>query len=219
VSHELRTPITTILGNAEVLDKRRDHLSADERDGALRDIAEEADRLFRIIENMLVLAPLDQGRELEMEPILVRRVVESVVVEHRRRFPYRRVNLEAVGALTPVGAERGYVEQIVRNLLSNAEKYSPPEEAIDVQIVRDGDEMRVSVMDRGPGIAPEEAEAVFTAFYRSKGTALRAPGVGIGLTVCKRLVEAQGGRIWAAHRTAGGATIGFSLPVWHEEAT
>jgi K+-sensing histidine kinase KdpD len=105
------------------------------------------------------------------------------------------------------------VEQVIRNLLSNAEKYSSLTTPIEVRIERVANSMAISVLDRGRGFAPEEAELIFTPFYRSPRTADVAGGVGIGLAVCKRLIEVQGGRIWAHPRQDGGAEIGFSLPL------
>jgi signal transduction histidine kinase len=96
--------------------------------------------------------------------------------------------------------------------MKNADKYSPPETDIEiVSYMQDGDAV-ISVMDRGPGIPLEEVDLIFERFYRSHGTANQAGGAGIGLTVCKRLVEAQSGRIWAEPREGGGLIVSFSLP-------
>lgn len=212
VSHELKTPITTILGNAEVLQRRADELDDESRTGAYADIHDEADRLHRIIDNLLVLARLEQGGQLEREPLLVRRLVERIVHEHQRRHPYRPINVRAEVGPTPIVAEPSYIEQVLRNLLSNAEKYSAPTMAIDVVIARTGDELELAVLDRGSGFPEDEADRLFTPFYRSPTAAMRADGVGIGLAVCKRLIEALGGRVWARRRDGGGADIGFALP-------
>lgn len=213
VSHELKTPITTIFGNAEVLRRRFDRLDDESRRSALHDISNEAERLHRIIDNLLVLARLERGQKINAEPLIVRRLIEPIVAEHERRFPSRTIHLKAPHDAVPISGEPVYVEQVVRNLLSNAEKYSPPDGPIDVLIRRTDNSIEVSVLDRGRGFAPDEAELIFTPFYRSSRTADFAGGVGVGLAVCKRLIEAQGGTIWARLRTEGGAEIGFSLPV------
>jgi Osmosensitive K+ channel histidine kinase len=102
--------------------------------------------------------------------------------------------------------------------MSNADKYSPPETVIEViSYMQDGDAV-TSVMDRGPGIPLEEVDLIFERFYRSQGTAKQAGGAGIGLTVCKRLVEAQNGRIWADPREGGGLIVSFSLPRYEDRA-
>jgi PAS domain S-box-containing protein len=213
VSHELRTPITTILGNAEVLQRRYDAIDEDMRTTALADIRGEAERLHRIIDNLLVLARLERGQQVEREPLLVRRFVERIVAEQRRRAPGREIKIDVRIDATPVVAAPDYVEQVLRNLLSNAEKYSPAGAPIDIEIDQAGNELRVAVHDRGIGVPEGEIDRIFTPFYRSPRAADRAHGVGIGLAVCKRLIEAQGGRVWAERRDGGGSTFAFSLPI------
>jgi PAS domain S-box-containing protein len=213
VSHELKTPITTIFGNAEVLRRRFEKLDEESRTAALSDISNEAERLHRIIDNLLVLARLERGQAIHAEPLLLRRLVEPIVAEHRRRFPHRVIHVAAPRGTVPISGEPVYVEQVIRNLLSNAEKYSSPHTPIEVRIERVANSMAISVLDRGRGFSQEEAELIFTPFYRSPRTADVAGGVGVGLAVCKRLIEAQGGSIWARPREDGGAEIGFSLPL------
>jgi PAS domain S-box-containing protein len=212
VSHELKTPITTILGNAYVLEKRGDRVDEQSRAQALRDIHHDADRLHRIIDNLLVLARVEQGQRIEAEPMIVGRLVERLVAEHQRQHPERKITVVNVGNRLPVTASPFHVEHVFRNLLSNAEKYSADGAPIEVRIVRTDREVRVSVLDRGAGIPDDEREAVFTPFYRSPRTAGQAAGIGIGLAVCKRLIESEGGRIWTAAREGGGSEFGFAFP-------
>ena len=143
VSHELKTPLTTIRGNAEVLRRVNDRLDAETRRQALDDIYGEAIRLQRIIENMLVLARLERGQQSETEPLLLRHIVERVVEAHRERAPRRRFEEHADDAMTMVLASPDYIEQVVDNLLSNAEKYSPEDAPIEVAVRRAGDEVTV----------------------------------------------------------------------------
>jgi two-component system, OmpR family, sensor histidine kinase KdpD len=116
-----------------------------------------------------------------------------------------------------VAAEPNYLEQILQNLISNAIKYSPPGSPIDIQARREEGCVAISVLDRGSGIAPEEMERIFEPFFRSSSTAGQAAGIGLGLSVCKRLVDAQGGELWARPREGGGTEIGFSLPMYEDE--
>jgi len=118
--------------------------------------------------------------------------------------------------MEPIAAEPHYLEQILRNLLSNADKYSPKDSPIEIAITRRDDEADIVVLDRGPGISPEESEIIFERFYRSDRTANKAAGIGLGLTVCKRLIEAQAGRIWARPREGGGLEVGVTLPIYKE---
>ena len=211
VSHELRTPITVIYGNSQVLARRHGALDDESVVAALDDINSEADRLNRIIENLLILARVERG-QAEPGTVRVDEVLQSLVAAHQRQNPQRSVTLQISEA--PVVAETSEfcVEQVVRNLLSNAEKYSPPGAPIDVRMTRSGNDVAVQIADHGVGIDAEEAEHIFDPFYRSERTS-EVSGVGIGLTVCKRLVEAHGGRIWAVPREGGGAILAFTLPV------
>ncbi len=213
VSHELKTPITTILGNAHVLHARFEQLDDETRRESLADIRYEAERLQRIIDNLLVLARLDAGAEIETEPLIIARLAERLAKDHRARFPHRAINLVETADPAPVMASPVYIEQVLRNLLSNAEKYSPVDRAIDITIgVADG-RLHVSVGDGGAGVAPDELEAIFSPFYRSPHVSLRAPGVGIGLAVCRRLIDAQAGTLSAANRPDGGLKVTFALPL------
>ena len=133
--------------------------------------------------------------------------------EHEHQHPHRVLRVHIVDETSAVNGVVGYLEQITENLLSNAEKYSPREQPIDVAVERNGDRVEVRVLDRGPGIPEDEAARLFTAFYRSPRTAQSAKGVGIGLAVCKRLIEAQRGAIWVRPREGGGSEFGFSLPI------
>jgi two-component system CheB/CheR fusion protein len=211
ISHELRTPITTILGNAEVLARRGDALDPQMRSAALQDVAHEAERLSRIVDNLLTLARIERHQHVETEPIILRRIAERVVLSHRRQFPYREIELDLDDGVPALG-DATSVEQVLRNFLSNAEKYSPVDTPITVGIAHDGGDVLGWIGDRGDGIPEEEADSIFTPFYRSPRTAEHAAGAGIGLAVCKKLIEAQGGRIWARARDGGGSEFGFALP-------
>jgi K+-sensing histidine kinase KdpD len=217
VSHELRTPITTIYGGARLMRSRGDNLDPESKRGVLDDIEHESERLHRIVEDLLVLARVELGQEVITEPVLVQRVAERTVSALSKRKAGRQIDLSMSTDLPPVRASSVYLEQILRNLVNNADKYSPADQPIDVQARQEEGEIVVSVLDRGPGIPPEELELIFERFYRSSGTAKQAGGAGIGLTVCKRLIEAQGGRIWAGARDGGGLKISFSLPVYVEQ--
>jgi PAS domain S-box-containing protein len=219
VSHELKTPITTILGNAEVLMRRSSMLDEAERAGAISDIHDEASRLHAIIDNLLVLARLESGKTIEREPVLLQRLAARTAHWHVHRNPHRSVNVRYEGSLPPAYASVTYVEQVLANLLSNAEKYSPPDAPIGIEISVDEPSSRVlvSVCDQGVGIPAEEVDRVFTAFYRSPRTSGSAQGFGIGLAVCRRLIEAQDGRMWAEPRDEGGTRFTFALPIAGED--
>ena len=114
--------------------------------------------------------------------------------------------------MLPVMAAPGYVEQILRNLMSNAQKYGGGS-TIEVTVTREGDSVVTRVLDRGTGVSQEDAERIFTPFFRAASTALQAQGIGIGLAVCKRLIEAQSGEMSYRPRDGGGSEFAFSLPL------
>ncbi len=210
LSHELRTPITSIFAGAVLLQRGVEPETA--RDVAAG-VMDDAERLRAIVEDLLVLSRVEHGADFTRDDaVLVHRVVARVVSEERRRWPGRRFELSVPPDVPPVLGDEGYIEHIVRNLLSNAGKYGPPDGRIEVVVEPDGEWVRVRVLDEGPGIQPGDEERVFGLFYRSDQTARQAPGAGIGLYAVRALVDGMGGRVWARSRSSGGAEVGFALP-------
>jgi PAS domain S-box-containing protein len=212
ISHELRTPITTILGLTQILAKpgRKDDPAA--RASLLSDVRAESERLHRLVEDLLVLSRVEHGRlVVETEPIEPRRLIERIVTWEAAEHPGIVIGLEVDPYLPIVAGEATYVEQVVRNLLDNAAKYSPPGTAVTVSARAEPDGVAFRVSDAGPGIAEETAARLFELFYRDPSSARIASGSGIGLFVCASLVHAMGGRIWALRRPEGGAEFGFTL--------
>jgi PAS domain S-box-containing protein len=210
VSHELKTPITMILGNADILMRRGDALDPQLRDEARADVYREAQRLSRVLDGLLALAHAERGQAPEPEPIVLERVVRHAIDEFRLERPQREVRFDAGEELIALGV-RTYVEQVVQNLLSNADKYSPAHEPIDVVLERARDEAHMRVCDRGPGIDGTDIERIFAPFYRSPDATFTADGMGVGLAVSRRLVEAQGGRLWFAPRARRGSEFCHAL--------
>jgi signal transduction histidine kinase len=212
VSHELRTPLTTIFGNAHMLLRRLEDMDVESRTQAITDIREEAARLNGLVENMLLLARAGVQAPVPTEPILVKRSLDETAGVHRVQYPLRALAVSVKPASLMVDGQPQYMQQVVQNLLNNAEKYSPGDSRIDLRARRVKDGVVISIQDRGSGIAPQEAEIIFQAFYRSDNTSTKATGAGIGLAVCKLLVQAQSGRIWARPRRGGGSVFSFTLP-------
>jgi signal transduction histidine kinase len=211
LSHELRTPITAIYGGAQLL--RNERVTDDVRATVIDDIAAEAEQLHRLIEDLLAIARIERGvTDVATEPVLLQRLARQAAAAEERRWPGRTVTVEAAPDLPAVRADDGYSMQVLRNLISNAVKYSPRSEPVTVSIRADRDEVMVSVHDRGAGFPPETGPDAFRLFYRSPTVAAHVPGTGIGLFVARALIEAQGGRIWLRNRPDGGAEVGFALP-------
>jgi PAS domain S-box-containing protein len=211
VSHELRTPVTTVYGNARLLLQRLDRLP-DATVDMVRDIAADAERLLGIVENLLLLSRLQAGVAPELEPQLVGHVAEREIATFRQRHPLREITFTAPGRHVVVEADRGYVSLLIQNLLSNADKYGG-QGAIDVILEEDPREARLIVLDRGLGIDGISVDELFAPFFRAKEAQKVAGGIGLGLPICKRIVEGMGGRMWARPRDGGGSEFGFALPV------
>jgi K+-sensing histidine kinase KdpD len=210
ISHELRTPITTILAGSRLLRRR---LGDDSQTGDLAaDIEAEADRLSRIVDDLLVLSRLERRNlSIAQEPVHLSHLVERVVASESRRWPRTRFVVPGHLDVAVARGEDTYVEQVLRNLLSNAAKYSPEGSTVEVLVADEGPRTSVRVLDEGSGIARDEVEKLFTLFYRSPSTAASAAGAGIGLFVSRRLVDEMGGEMWARARPGGGSEFGFSL--------
>ena len=145
--------------------------------------------------------------------MLLHRVVQTVIDRERIISPGVDIRLVSADGLAPVEAEPTYVQQIVRNYLSNALKYGRSGgKPIEVVVSQTGDMIETRVLDRGVGFSPGDMERLFTLFYRNPKAIASAPGAGIGLYVCRLLAEAMGGTTWARSRPGGGAEFGFGLP-------
>jgi PAS domain S-box-containing protein len=218
LSHELRTPVTSIYGGAQLLLARGERLGADTRRELLESVAAESERLQRMIENLVALARIERGVDFGgPRPVLVDRLMPDLVKREQELWPGVDIRLEIDHAVQLAAADEDYVAQVLRNLISNAAKYSGPGHAVTVHVEDGGPEVVVSVRDNGPGIDEAEAERLFTLYYRSSSLASAASGAGIGLFVSRELVTTMGGRIWARPLPGGGSEFGFSLPVYADE--
>ncbi len=211
VSHELRTPITAILGGAKLLARRDRRLDEATRQELVEDLEAEAERLYRLVEDLLVLSRTEGGTiEKHDDPVALGHLVPRIVRSEQVRWPGVQFEVKIATAETARGDET-YVEQVVRNLLSNAAKYSLAGGTVEVAVDDVPDGVRVRVLDSGVGLREEEVDRLFALYYRSPDTSGKVGGAGIGLFVCRALVEAMGGRIWGAPRPGGGAEFGFIL--------
>lgn len=219
LSHELRTPITSIFGGAQVLLKRWDDLATETRAELIADVAGEADRLQRMVENLLILARVERGAGLaDVSPVLLQRLVPAVASREGSSWPAMDLRLEVSEDLPPVAADDASIALILRNLISNAGKYAGPTAAVRVTVDADGtDSVAVRVHDDGPGLDVDDGDQLFRLYVRGDSS-VALPGSGIGLFVCRELIVAMGGRIWATTVPSGGAEFGFSLPVYPEAA-
>ena len=208
VSHELKTPITAIITAGSMLRRRL----ADADDAFLvEDLMAESARLAGIIDNLLALARLESGRQPEHEPLLLDRVLLQAVKSVGRQFPDRSVEIVAPSEVV-VEANDDQLAMVASNYLVNALKYSPPGSAVEARITTDERCAIVEILDRGIGIEGEDLVALYEPFYRGAGSS-QTQGMGIGLAVCRRIVESLGGSVSARPRPDGGSIFSFTLPL------
>ena len=211
VSHELRTPLATILGNGVLLMKRSNLISEEDKHRAYTDIVAETEKLHDSIENLLLMTRLDSSM-LEIEAMSLAHVVRKAVQDYQKVTPDRTLRLE-VAEVPPALGQETLITLVLRNLLSNALKYSPRDTEVEVTVCRSADgRPEVRVEDRGIGLEPEDVANLFTPFYRSQKAKDSASGLGLGLAVCQRVMEVQNGTISAGSRPGGGTSFCFSLP-------
>ncbi|ACZ42998.1 histidine kinase [Thermobaculum terrenum ATCC BAA-798] len=214
VSHDLRTPLATISAAADSLLRQDVEWSEEERRGFVRDIAEESRRLGRLVDNLLDMSRLEGGSLRPHKSWCdLGALVEETIDRLGSLTAHHQLHLEVEEDLPPVLLDYVEIGQVVSNLLENAIKYAPQGTTIDIQVRRQGDEVRVAIADRGPGIPPQDLSRIFDKFYRVQGSSPAPQGMGLGLSVAKGLIEAHGGRIWGENRPGGGAVFSFTLPL------
>jgi signal transduction histidine kinase len=216
VSHELRTPVTVVKGFAEMLTAQRQSLNARQYEAA-EVIAESSAQLQKMINDLLDLARSDAGKlRIESTATPVRALVQRVGRQMRPHFDEKnqRFTVSVEKELPDVEADADRVAQVLANLLTNANKYSPEAAQVTLAATRVGDEIEFAVADNGPGLSEEELDHVFDRFWRAQsGETQEVGGTGLGLAIAKSLVELHGGAISANSTQGEGATFRFVLPI------
>ena len=216
VSHELRSPLTVIIGAVNTALDEWHSLSAQELQLLLRDAAVEAESLSHLLGNLLELSRAQADRLLlNVEPVSLQRSARKTVEKlNRQSYPAHRLVIDLPGRLPRVRADELRLERILYNLLENGMKYSPEGTEIRVSARREDGHLIVSVSDQGEGISPRDQSKLFKPFHQI-GQVVPGPlgGAGLGLLVCRRLVEAHGGRIWVESQPGNGSTFSFTLPI------
>ncbi len=216
ISHELRTPLTSIKGFATTLLADDVTWGPDSQRDFIKTINQEADKLTELIEHLLDLSRLESGTlRIVPEEQHLENIVNNVLPRLQALAGDHALVINLPEGLPPVMADPQRVEQVLFNLLSNAAKYSPAGTQIALSAIARNKDIQVNISDQGAGIALEERQRVFEPFYqveKEDGTAKSAQGVGLGLAICKSLVEAQGGSIWIQDQPGPGTTLSFTLP-------
>jgi signal transduction histidine kinase len=215
MSHELRTPMHGILGFAKFGEDRIDRAGRDSLLDYFREIKSCGERLLILLNDLLDLSKLESGKIIyEFQQNTLSSVVETVLKEFDALAKGKNIgfNFRKPAYSTEGIFDEGKMIQVVRNLVSNAIKYSPENSMIDIQIVNQDDSLSLSVIDRGVGIPENELKEVFDKFVQSSKTKTAAGGTGLGLPISQKIIVDHRGDIWAKNNTDGGATFTFIIP-------
>ncbi len=214
-SHELRTPLSAVRAYAELYDRGAAERPAD-LERSMRGISRESERMSLLVDDLLLLARLDDGRPLEREPVQLDEVVGEAVETAQAVDPERAIELHAEPA-TVLG-DRDRLRQIVDNLLANVRAHTPPDTPASVSVARSNGSAEIAVTDAGPGLDEEHLAHLFERFYRADPSRARASGgVGLGLAIVAAVAEAHGGTVSASSRPGEGTTIAIALPLAAEQ--
>ena len=211
-SHELRTPLTSIRGYSEML-RRGAGDSPTDAELARRRIEEESVRMSTLVDDMLLIARLDQGRPLERKPVDLQAIAADAADDARAVAPQRQVTLTAPGSVVVEGDDLR-LRQVVGNLVRNALVHTPQQTAIEISVSTVNGTGRMSVIDHGPGLQAKEMERIFEPFYRADPSRSRdSGGAGLGLSIVSAVVSAHGGTVNVKETSGGGVTFEVDLPL------
>jgi len=212
LSHDLRTPLTVLIGASTALCEEQ--LDAQQRYQFSHMVAEEAQRLNRLVRTLLELTRLESGRaHFEPAAQAIDEVVGSALCRLERRIAGRCVRTHLAAGVPLAFFDPILLEQVVINLVENAVRHAGPASPIDIAMRPEEDSILVTVADGGPGVPPGDEEKVFDKFYRGARATGGDGGMGLGLTICRAILAAHDGRIWLENRPSGGAVVCFTLPV------
>ncbi len=221
VSHDLRTPLSSIKAAASSLLQQDVQWSEEERHSFAQAIEREADRLNRLVGNLLDMSRIEEGAlKLEKDWYGVADLMQDTLERMQPLLQQREVHTHIDKNLPMIEFDYVQMDQVFTNLIENAVRYTPKGTPIDIAVQREGKQILVTVADRGPGIPAVDLERVFDKFYRvqrDKHNGNYPTGTGLGLAVCKGIVEAHGGRIWASPRDGGGVVFSVLLPISQTE--
>ena len=214
VSHELRSPLTSIKGTISSLLQKDITLNDEDKDMLLTGVSEETDRLISLVTNLLNMSRLEAGAWYpDKKPCYIQDIVNEVT-ERQKWSSKKPVFISDIEPdIPPVLADSTQIKQVIMNLVENAIAYSEEGSTIKISAGTNGNMMQVSVADNGDGIPPEDMDKVFDKFYRGSQNRHKPGGVGLGLAICKSIIDNHGGKIWVESKPGQGSVFYFTLPI------
>lgn len=214
-AHELRTPLTSIRGYAELY--RRGATTPDHVDRSFSRIEHEATRMGGLVDDLVLLAKLDEERPFNIERVNLRKIAEEALADARATEPDRPLTLEMNTDQVTVEGDADRLRQIVVNLLGNVRTHTDPSTPATIEISRDGSFLVLTVADEGPGMTPADVDQAFERFYQS-GSDRATPGSGLGLSIVRSIVESHGGDVGIASTAERGTTVTVRLRLAHTQS-
>jgi two-component system sensor histidine kinase KdpD len=210
VSHDIKTPLASIYGAATSLLEERERLGPSARHELIESIAAEAARLNRVVGKLLEMTRLDAGAELKRDWYPLEEIIGTALTQLEPALRGRTVTTKIPAELSLIYVDDVLMGQVFVNLLENAAHYTPAGSRIEIAAVEDRTKLVVFIQDEGPGIPSGDEERIFEKFVRGKTNGVR--GAGLGLAICRAIIQRHEGKIYAFNRQGGGATISIELP-------
>jgi len=221
ISHDIRTPLAGIAGSAGTLLGEGNLISKEVKKELIKGIYDDAEWLNRLVENLLSITKIESGEvQVEKNWEAVEEIVSETLQRVQKRMENYSIKLNIPDDLILVPMDGNMIEQVLVNLIDNAVKYTPEGSLIELQIFKEKDRLVFKVMDNGPGIPEKDIKKVFDKFFTIKSVGVDSRrGVGLGLTICKSIIDAHGGVIEASNRPGCGTIFSFTLPLSDEKNT
>lgn len=216
ISHDLRTPLTAIMGSSSSLLQAGDELNKSTRIELLNNIYDESKRLSRLVNNVLQIIRLEAGSiKLSKQSCSLEDIITNIleVLEPKINNKALSIKLDFSTSLPMLSLDPVLIEQVIVNILENAIKHAPYSSYIKISVHQEENNIVLKIADRGPGINSDEIENIFDKFYQSKKSVRNDSGFGLGLAICKNIIMAHHGKIWAENRNEGGAIFCISIPL------
>lgn len=213
VSHDLRTPLSTITGASSSLLENRNTLSETDKVELAQMILEESEHMSQLVRNLLEMTKLESGpTTIKKTWQAVEEIIGTALARLEHQLGERRIQITLEESLPLLAMDEVLMQNVFLNLFENCIKYTPSNSPVDVEAKQESETLVIRVMDRGPGLKPGEQDSIFTKFYRSKSNS-KQHGFGLGLAICKAIVDLHGGKISAENRDGGGAIFSISIPI------